>query len=157
MKEEQKSVYEVFLKSIHNNALDNVDIKLSDIEMLNPLVLAYIGDAVYGLFVRTLLILKGITQVSKLHRESVNYVKAKSQAEILAEITDELTESEKDIVRRGRNTKSATVPKNAEVIDYRMATGFEALIGHLYLTGNILRLIQILEIIEQKKHTDEWK
>ncbi len=120
-------------------------LKESDIRMYNPLVLAYVGDAVYELFIRTQLVSVGNTQVAKLHKRSINYVKAKSQAEILSLIEEVLTPEELDIVRRGRNTKSATVPKNADLSDYRYATGFEALIGYLYLTGCMERLTEILD------------
>jgi ribonuclease-3 family protein len=120
--------------------------------MYNPLVLAYIGDAVYEMFVRTLLASSGSMQVAKLHKKAINYVKAKSQAEILAAIEEMLTPDEQDIVRRGRNTKSATVPKNADIGDYRYATGLEALVGYLYLTGSIDRLMEILDrIVEIRK------
>ena len=118
--------------------------KKSDIEMYNPLVLAYVGDSVYETFVRTLLVSKGSMQVNKLHKGAIKYVKAKSQAGILQKLEEDLTEDEKIIVKRGRNTKSATVPKNAELSDYRYATGFECLIGYLFLTGRVERLMELL-------------
>lgn len=117
----------------------------TDIRMLNPLVLAYIGDSVYDTYIRTLLVSGGSAQVAKLHKMSIAFVKAKSQADILSRISGMLTEEEQDIARRGRNTKSGTIPKNADVSDYRHATGFEALIGFLYLTGKIDRLMEILQ------------
>lgn len=116
-----------------------------DIMTMNPLVLAYIGDAVYELFIRTFMIAGGPTKsVHKLHMMSTEYVKAHAQSEIIRGMTGMLTEDEIDIVRRGRNSKSGYVPKNADVQEYRSATGFEALIGYLYLTGNIKRLDEIL-------------
>ena len=113
---------------------------------LNPLQLALIGDAVFEVYIRNY-ILSNNTQLSahKIHVKAISYVKAKSQSNIMHVIEEELTEDELYIYRRGRNTKSATVPKNANVIDYRNATGFEALLGYLYLTGNKERLFNILE------------
>ena len=113
---------------------------------LNPLQLALIGDGVFEVYIRNY-ILSNNTQLSahKIHVKAISYVKAKSQSNIMHVIEEELTEDELYIYKRGRNTKSATVPKNANVIDYRNATGFEALLGYLYLTGNKERLFNILE------------
>lgn len=137
----------VFLEKAVKEATAVGQLKKSDIEMFNPLVLAYVGDAIYAAFVRTLLVSKGSMPVSKLHKNSILYVKAKAQAEILESIHPMLTEEEQTIVRRGRNTKSATVPKNADMSDYRYATGFEALVGYLYLVGNIDRLMELFNKI----------
>ncbi|MGL5616155.1 MAG: Mini-ribonuclease 3 [Sarcina sp.] len=114
--------------------------------MLNPLQLALIGDAVYEVFVRTY-ILNNNNNLSahKIHVKTVEYVKAKGQSDIIKKIEEFFTEDEMYIFKRGRNTKSATVPKNANVRDYRSATGFEALVGYLYLTNNIERLMELLE------------
>ena len=108
---------------------------------LNPLQLALIGDGAYELFIRDYIISNN-TELSahKIHREAINYVKAKSQSDIMHGIEDLLTEEESYIYKRGRNAKSATVPKNADVRDYRMATGFEALVGYLYLINDEKRL-----------------
>jgi ribonuclease III family protein len=113
---------------------------------LNPLQLALIGDGVFEVYIRNYILSKN-TQLSahKIHVKAISYVKAKSQSNIMHIIEKELTEDELYIYKRGRNTKSATVPKNADVIDYRNATGFEALLGYLYLTGNQERLFNILE------------
>lgn len=113
---------------------------------LNPLQLALIGDGVFEVYIRNY-ILSNNTQLSahKIHVKAISYVKAKSQSNIMHVIEEELTEDELYIYKRGRNTKSATVPKNANVIDYRNATGFEALLGYLYLTGNKERLFNVLE------------
>lgn len=113
--------------------------------MMPPLALAYIGDCVYELYVRERLLASGITSVRQLHDKAVNYVNAKGQAERLKKIMDLLTEEELDIIKRGRNAKSTTVPKNADVLDYRYATGLEALIGYLYLNGNVSRLMFLLD------------
>lgn len=113
----------------------------------NPLVLAYIGDSLYDIFIRTKLIQKyEDMSAHKLHVESIKYVKAHGQSTAMAEIEDKLTEDELTAYKRGRNTKSFTVPKNAEVGEYRRATGFEALLGWLYVRGDINRLNEIMEI-----------
>lgn len=143
--------YKKLLEDLHQLIMDNGKLSTSDVKMLNPLVLAYIGDSVYDTFVRTLLVSGGYGQVAKLHKMSIEFVKAKAQADILGKITEMLTSEEQDIVRRGRNTKSGTVPKNADIIDYRYATGFEALIGFLYLTGQIGRLMEIIGMIIKVK------
>ena len=109
--------------------------------LLNPLQLALVGDGVYELFIRNYILSENIELTAhKIHVKAIGYVKAKSQAVIMHEIEDKWTEDESYIYKRGRNAKSATVPKNADVRDYRMATGFEALVGYLYLTGNTERL-----------------
>lgn len=113
--------------------------------MLNPLQLAFVGDGVYEVFIRNY-ILNNNKELSthKLHVEAINYVKAHAQSEIIRRIESDLTEEEIYIYKRGRNTKSATVPKNADLAEYRAATGFEALVGYLYLINEIDRLNTIL-------------
>ncbi len=117
-----------------------------DAKMLSPLVWAYIGDSVYELFIRTYLINNSNAKPHKLHIESIKYVKAKAQADILKKISDNLTDEEKDIVRRGRNTENHHVAKNSNVADYSQSTAFEALIGYLYLTKQDDRLKEILNM-----------
>jgi len=119
--------------------------KEMDASLYHPLVLAYMGDAVYEVYIRDMLIQKRKVSVHKLHVESILYVKASAQAYILREILEELEEDELDIVRRGRNAKSGTIPKNARVIDYKHATAFEALVGYLYLSKKYERLNYIME------------
>ena len=121
-----------------------------DVNMMSPLTWAYIGDCVYELYVRQELINKTNLKPHKLHIEAINYVKASKQAKILKEIKDELTDNEKDIVRRGRNSENHHLPKNASVEDYMYSTAFEALIGYLYLTKQDKRLKEILSLIEVK-------
>ena len=116
----------------------------AQVRMMNPLVLAYVGDTVYDLFVRTYLIHAYDVSVHQLHKKSISFVKAGSQSETLHHIDDLLTEDEKTIVRRGRNAKSGSIPKNADVTQYRWATGFESLLGYLYLTGQEERLVEIM-------------
>lgn len=120
--------------------------KIEDVNMLSPLVWAYIGDSVYELFIRTSLVNTSNAKPHKLHIESIKYVKAKAQANILEKIYDTLTDKEKDIVRRGRNTENHHVAKNSNVADYAKSTAFEALIGYLYLSYQDERLSEILEL-----------
>ena len=116
-----------------------------EVELMSPLTWAYIGDAVYELFIRNKLINETNLKPHKLHIEAIKYVKAKSQAEKLKEIYETLTDEEKDIVRRGRNTQNHHLPKNSNVQEYMYATAFEALIGYLYLTKQHTRLKEILD------------
>lgn len=115
-------------------------------ELLNPLVLAYIGDAVYEVYIRLYIIKTGFNKTNKLHKEATNFVSARAQASILEKIQDELSEEELNIVRRGRNAHSNTIPKNATVADYKKATAFEALIGYLFLSKRNERLEEIIKI-----------
>ncbi len=120
-----------------------------DINNMNVIVLAYLGDAIYEVYIRESLINKGINKVERLQEESVKYVSAKGQAKILDNLinTGILTEEESDIVKRGRNYKRSAHPKNTDIVTYKYATGFETLIGYLYLT-NKDRLNEILNQIE---------
>ena len=109
--------------------------------LLNPLQLALVGDGVYELFIRNSILSNNLElSAHKMHVKAIGYVKAKSQSIIMHNIEELLTEDEEAVFKRGRNAKSPTVPKNADVRDYRMATGFEALVGYLYLCGNKDRL-----------------
>ena len=116
----------------------------TDINLLSPLTWAYVGDAVYELYVRTSLVNKTKLKPHKLHIESIKYVQAKAQADILKEIMEELTDEEKEIVRRARNAENHHLPKNAEPEDYMYSTAFEGLIGYLYLINSKERLNEIL-------------
>ena len=122
-----------------------IDRPKEEIELMSPLTWAYIGDAVYELYIRNKLINETNLKPHKLHIEAIRYVKAKSQAEKLNEIYESLTDEEKDIVRRGRNTQNHHLPKNSNVREYMYATAFEALIGYLYLTKQHTRLKEILD------------
>ena len=121
-----------------------------EVNMLSPLVWAYVGDSVFEVFIRTNLVNKSNAKPHKLHIESIKYVKAKAQADFVKEIFDKLTEKEQEIVRRGRNVQNHHVAKNANVADYSMSTAFEALIGYLYLTKQDKRLKEILDFIKEK-------
>ena len=119
----------------------------------SPNALAFVGDAVFALFVRERLMNRFSGSAHRLHALSTRYVKASAQARIVHAILDELSEEEQAIYRRGRNAKSSTMPKNADVQEYRVATGFEALLGFLRLSGRQTRLDELLEkaaaVIEQ--------
>lgn len=133
-----------------DNIFRNINRELSkeDIVMLSPLQLAYIGDAVYELLVRTYL-LKEKIPVNKLHKTTINYVKAKAQANIVYILDENLNEKEKSMVRKGRNAKSNTSPKNADLMDYKYATGLETLFGYLYLTEQDDRMNELFQEILQ--------
>lgn len=120
----------------------------ADLVGLPTLVLAYIGDAVFELWIRRYLVDSGYRQMHNLHRQAVHWVNAKSQARILEAWAPILSEAEREIVRRGRNTKSA-VPRGAKVMDYRLSTGLEALVGYLYLAGDEKRLQELLMLAIQ--------
>ena len=122
-----------------------IDRTKQEVELMSPLTWAYIGDAVFELYVRNKLINETNLKPHKLHIEAIKYVKAKNQAEKLNEIYETLTDEEKDIVRRGRNTQNHHLPKNSNVQEYMYATAFEALIGYLYLTKQHTRLKEILD------------
>lgn len=113
--------------------------------MMQPLVLAYVGDAIFELFIRNYLVNKMAGHVNEYHRESTYYVKAGAQSKIIHALEPDLIDEEWTIVKRGRNQKSATVPKNADLTDYKYATGFEALLGYLFYIGDYERLITIME------------
>ncbi len=110
----------------------------------SPISLAYIGDSVFDLLVKTVLVNKSNKQSDKYHREASKVVSANAQAEYMAKLEAELTEDELAIYKRGRNAKTHTTAKNATVATYRKATGFEAVIGYLYLDGQYTRLFEIV-------------
>ncbi len=116
----------------------------TEVNLMSPLVWAYVGDSVYEIFIRTHLVETTKLKPHKLHIETIKYVKAKAQAEMLEKLQDILTDKEKDIVRRTRNTENHHLPKNANPTDYMYATAFEGLIGYLYLSGQNDRLKEIL-------------
>lgn len=123
---------------------DKMQLGSVELREYSPLVLAYIGDDVYDLIIRTMLVKKSNMQVQKLHRKASSIVKAPSQAELIEKIYPLLTEEEKRVYKRGRNAKSHTKAKNASTVDYRKATGLEALIGYLYLKKEVKRIIDLI-------------
>ena len=120
---------------------------ISRINTMSPLTWAYIGDAVYEQYIRNYLVETTNLKPNKLHRKAIKYVSAKAQAEILENIQDIITDEEKEIVRRARNTENHHLPKNANPADYMYSTAFEGLIGYLYLTKQEIRLKEILQFI----------
>ncbi len=120
----------------------------------SPLTLAFLGDAVYSLLVRNMLTIESDKPTGKLHRLSIKYVNAAFQAEMIRLILDKLTENELAVFKRGRNAHSAHSPKNQSEADYRYATGFEALFGYLYLSGQRERLQEIFNITAYKAYKE---
>lgn len=120
--------------------------KKEDVMQMSPLVWAYMGDAVYEKFIREYVIRQGLCKNGLLHKKSIKFVSANGQVKILKRIEEKLTEEEQDIVRRGRNSNPHSHAKNADIVDYKYATGFEALIGYLYLTEQQGRLDEILNM-----------
>lgn len=115
-------------------------------EQYSALGLAYIGDSVYDLVIRTIVLNQGNKKVKLFHKMTSSIVKAESQAKLMKEILGYLTEEEESVFRHGRNAKSSTSAKNASIIDYRIATGFEALIGYLYLEHRIPRILELVQM-----------
>lgn len=134
--------------------LNVISKKIENTRLHSPAQLAYAGDAVYELLARTYILNNHDISVNKMHKLTVKFVKAQAQAYILSKIFDELSEEEQKVVKRGRNAKVTSSPKNVDFMDYRYATGFEALFGYLFLNNEIDRLIfifdKIIEIILEK-------
>lgn len=122
------------------------ELENTDIRTYSPLTLAYIGDAIYELVIRTILVEKGNMQVNKLHQRASKLVKASAQSAIIEKLKPHLTDEEMGVFKRGRNAKSFTMAKNASMSDYRRATGFEALMGYLYLTEQWDRMLELIKI-----------
>lgn len=120
--------------------------KAIDVNLINGIALAFEGDAVYSMYVRRHLIFKGLTKPNKLHGEANKYVSAKAQAGLISALLEAqlLTEKEEEIYKRGRNTNSYTKAKNADVVTYRMSTGFEAVLGYLHMTEQMERLDELV-------------
>lgn len=119
--------------------------------MYSPLTLAFLGDAVYSLLVRNMLTLYENKPTGKLHKESIGYVNAAFQAQMIKELMPHLTENEITVFKRGRNAHSSHSPKNQSEADYRYATGFESLYGYLYLQGDLKRINELFNISTYKK------
>lgn len=125
---------------------ETMDLKDIDIINYSPLTLAYIGDGIYEIIIRTLIVDDANRQVNKIHKAASDLVKAGTQASMIFAIMDKLTEQEVAIYKRGRNAKAVTRAKNASMSEYRTATGFEALMGWLYLTGQSERMMQLIKM-----------
>ena len=132
-------------KGIDAYIKEEFEIAPVDIRTYSPLALAYIGDGIFDLVIRSIVVGKGNTKASQLHYRTSHIVKAKTQAEMMKVLEEILTPEEADIYRRGRNAKSPTMAKNATMSDYRNATGFEALMGYLYLKDEFERLVELVK------------
>lgn len=117
-----------------------------DIRSYSPLTLAYIGDGIYEIYIRTILVKQGNCQASKLHKRASRLVKAPAQSEMVETLRPLFTPEEEQVYKRGRNAKSYTKAKNATMTEYRRATGFEAVMGYLYLTGQEKRIIDLIKV-----------
>lgn len=131
-----------FLDSIKNE----FDVEEVDVKTYSPLTLAFIGDCVFDLVIRTIVVGRANRQPEKLHKLKANIVKAKTQADMVVALLPELTEEEEGYYRRGRNAHSYSSAKNATIGDYRKATGFEALLGFLYLTNQNDRILELTKL-----------
>ena len=132
-------------KGIDAYIREQFDIKEVDIRTYSPLTLAYIGDGIFDLVIRSIVVGRGNTRANELHHRTSHIVKAHTQAEMAEKLLPVLTETENDIYRRGRNAKSPTMAKNETMSDYRKATGFEALMGYLYLTDQFERIVSLVK------------
>ena len=119
--------------------------KQQDVRTYSPLTLAYIGDAVYDLIIRTVVVERANRPANDLHRTAVKYVSANAQSKIVQALMGHLTEEEQSVYRRGKNSKPHTTAKNASVTDYLKATGFEAVVGYLYLTNRMERALELVQ------------
>ncbi len=124
---------------------EQFECKPIDVRTYSPLTLAFVGDCIFDLIVRTVIVERGNRATSGLHKSKSEIVKAQSQAEMIEALLPELTEDEQSVYRRGRNAKSYTTAKNASIGDYRKATGFEALIGYLYLQDQMERVLELVK------------
>lgn len=131
-------------KGINEYILEKFGIDQMDIRGYSPLVLAYIGDGIYDLVIRSMMVGKGNAHVNDLHRMTSQLVKAHAQSQMIGILQPELTEEEFAVYKRGRNAKSFTMAKNSTVADYRRATGFEALMGYLYLKDEMERMMELI-------------
>ncbi len=117
-----------------------------DIRTYSPLALAYIGDSIYDLLIRTMIMSEGNMPVQRLHQKSSSLVKAQKQSEMMGKIYPHLTGEEERVYKRGKNAKPHTTAKNASLSDYHKATALEAVLGYLYLSGNIKRIVDLMKI-----------
>ncbi len=132
-------------KGINSYIMEQFELNTVDVKTYSPLTLAYIGDEIYDLIIRTVIVGRGNTKPANLHRAASALVKAHAQSQMMHTIEPMLNEEEADIYRRGRNAKSATMAKNASMSDYRRATGFEALMGYLYLKDELPRILELVK------------
>ncbi len=131
-------------KSMIEQIREQFALRTVDIKTYSPLTLAFMGDCVFDLYVRSILVGNGNRGVNGLHKDKSNLVKAQTQAAMAEQMQEILTEEEKEVYRRGRNAKTSSSAKNADISDYHKATGFEALLGYLYLQGKEDRLLELV-------------
>lgn len=143
--------------NLNEAILKTFEVPGNDIRTLSPLTLAYIGDAVYEMIIRSMVLGEKERTVNHLHKRTCSYVNAGTQCRLLQYMKETMTEEEQSVVRRGRNAKSYSVAKHASVSDYRLATGFEALCGYLYLQGRLPRLLELLGTAIRTMTEDEEK
>ena len=134
------------ISSLNQKFRETFDLEPVDLKTYSPLTLAYIGDAAYELVIRSLVVEQGNAPVNKLHKRSSRLVKAQAQAEAAVKLLDVFTEEELAVYKRGRNARSHTMAKNAEMTDYRMATGFEAVMGYLHLKQDYERMVTLIHL-----------
>lgn len=139
----------------HDRMTEILQFNEADADSYSPLVLAYIGDCIYDLIIKSMVISGGNKQVHRLHEETSSYVQASAQSLMMRTMQQHLTEEEHAVYRRGRNTKSVSPAKNQTITDYRRATGFEALLGYLYLKKRYDRLLELVKIgLDSLKETE---
>ena len=124
---------------------NSLNLSETDLKTYSPLTLAFIGDSIFDLIIRTYIVESGNAPVNKLHKRASKLVQASAQAELYHLVKEQLTEEETAIFKRGRNAKSYTSAKNAGILEYRTATGLEALIGYLYLSDRMDRLMELIK------------
>lgn len=142
---EETNLSEVKNGNLHGFLTEALGLTKQDARMYSPLTLAYIGDGIYDIIIRTIVLSHGNAPVNKLHKESSSYVRAQAQMKMFHAIEDMLTEEEMGVYKRGRNAKSYTSAKNATITEYRIATGFEALLGYLYLMDRMERVVELVK------------
>ena len=134
------------ISGLNQKFRETFDLEPVDLKTYSPLTLAYIGDAAYELVICSLVVEQGNAPVNKLHKRSSRLVKAQTQAEAAVKLLDVFTEEELAVYKRGRNARSHTMAKNAEMTDYRMATGFEAVMGYLHLKQDYERMVTLIHL-----------
>ncbi len=140
--------------SLLNQIKETFSCEKVDVRAYSPLTLAYIGDSIYDLIIRTVVVERANQAANQLHKKTTRYVKAETQASMAEAVFDLLTDEEQAVYKRGRNAKSYTSAKNASIGDYRKATGFEALLGYLYLQDNMERVLEIVVLAIEKVQMD---
>jgi len=146
----EKGINDYMDLKIIDDMLGSFDLNLPDIRTYSPLTLAFIGDGVYELIIRSIVVARGNNRVNTLNKEKIKYVNASAQASIIDVVMDELTPDEISVYKRGRNANPRTHAKNADMNDYRKATGFEALMGYLYLKNDLNRIFYLVNLGIQK-------